>query len=131
MELFDVSDHAADSAATVTVWVLCLSRPETLVLGPYLTEEAAVAAGRGRLSVQHPKVQAGCIQVLDGLVCRLDGVPTLSLREEFASYLAHGNPLLKNDGSGEPYSDAELDRRRPSAAAVEARLAPGRRLCGL
>lgn len=112
---------------TTTVWVLHLNRYVTFVCGPYVTLELAVAAGGGR--IEDPALADPYVRVRDGLLVRLDGVPTISLREQYAAYLAINPVLLRRDGT--PYSDEDLDRRFPSLAHVERRLAPGRKLTAL
>jgi hypothetical protein len=67
-----------------------------------------------------------------GLVVEVPDVPTLSTRETLpAWFVSAGGALTHRDGR--PYTDAELDARRPDLSAVDARLraSTGRRLAFL
>lgn len=76
----------------MTVWVLYLNRPENFACGPYATEEAGVAAGRGRVEPPHPGVMPGAIQVRDGLLVPVEGAPEdAGLRRVFVEKLVRAN----------------------------------------
>ena len=137
---------------TATVWLLHLSN-STLVVGPFHSADAAAESGRGRLSqiTVIPSARTGPVTwregmttgspfpphafpVQDGLVTRMDDVPTVSLREEFSPlgrywWLPDNFRLVKQDGSA--YSDEELDARHVDRAAIQERLGIFRKLTRL
>jgi hypothetical protein len=139
----NVTPSVSSAKPTTSVWVLHLNGSGIRV-GPFLSEEAVAANGGGRLREwsgvvskregpvwwfpgkpgNHP-FPANAFPVRDGLVCRYDDVPTISLREEFGP--AGRYPWLPGDfvprkPDGTAYTDAELDARVVDHLKLDERL---------